>query len=118
MLIEGDTEDAEFSAGDLLCTRRLLAGIDCHEMGRMIGLLAWQVLALESGDSRQFRGQDSYDQALRVYARKLDIVPNSASVASLPAPNSEPASAQRPTLMSLSQYLGADALPSCRQERR
>jgi len=106
VLITGEPEDAKFPVGAMLYARRLLAGIDCHDMGRKIGLSAWQVLALESGDSRLFRGPDSFARALRVYARKLDVSPitASAALATLAAlgrtPNAKPASSQRPALLS------------------
>ena len=102
MLVAGKPEDAELSVGAMLYSRRLLAGIDCHDMGRKIGLSGRQVLALESGDSRPFRSPDSCTRALRVYARKLDVGPITASAAlAAPSltPNSNPANSQRPALL-------------------
>ena len=74
-----DPEDAKFSVSALLCARRQLAGIDYHDMGSKIGLSGLQVRALESGDSRPFRGKDAFAKALRIYARKLGVDPIAAN---------------------------------------
>ncbi len=66
-------QPAPFEIGSRLSAERQRVGLHHHDMGRKIGLSGRQVLAIEAGDSRDFRGQDSFNRALTLYAKKLGI---------------------------------------------
>ena len=60
--------------GELLSTQRTQAGINQHDMARRLGLSVWQVIAIESDNLREFRGDQALvDRITALYSKKLGI---------------------------------------------
>ncbi len=75
MLTESFAADcSKQTLGELLSAQRTKAGINQHDMARRLGLPVWQVIAIESDNLREFRGDKALVDRIRtLYSKKLGI---------------------------------------------